>query len=135
VESAPLTRPIADDLTRPWWDAAREGRLLIQRCDGCGHHQFYPRAHCVACGGVAVAWVEASGKGRLHTFTVVRKTPNAAFRDRCPYVLAIVRLDEGPCITTNVEGWSEETLRCDAPVQVVFRAAEDDVVLPRVVLA
>jgi uncharacterized OB-fold protein len=115
-----LPVPIPDAHSAAYWEAAADGRLLIQRCSACGAHQFYPRQHCVQCFAADPAWVEARGTGRLHTFTVVHKTPNAEFAHACPYVFAIVELDEGPRIATRVVDVELDALRCDMPVRVVF---------------
>ena len=112
--------PLPDALTRPYWDAAAEGRLLVQRCEACGEHQWYPRAHCVACGAGEPAWVEAAGTGRLHTFSVLHKTPNPEFAADLPYVLAIIELDEGVRVSANVVDVDHDALACDLPVRVVF---------------
>jgi uncharacterized OB-fold protein len=123
--------PITDRRSEEWFAAAAEGRLLVQRCTACGRHQFYPRRHCAACGVLDVEWTEATGTGRLHTFTVVHRTPNAEFGARTPYVFAIVELDEGPRMTTSIVGVPFDRLRCDMPVHVVFpEAAEGAPVLP-----
>jgi uncharacterized OB-fold protein len=113
-------RPIVDQLTQPYWDAVADGRLLIQRCSACERHQWYPRAHCVVCGAADPDWVEAKGTGRLHTFTVLEKTPNPEFQDDLPYVLAIVELDEGVRVSANVVGVDHDALACEMPLQVTF---------------
>ena len=127
--SAPGLAPLADGLSAAYWDAARDGTLLIQRCARCGRHQFYPRAHCAACFAPDPAWVPASGRGRLHTYTVIYRTPNAEFAADCPYVLAIVELDEGPRLTARILGEAGDLpdgLACDARVRVVFTPRTDD---------
>ncbi len=113
-------RPLTDALTQPYWDAAAEGRLLVQRCASCDAYQWYPRAHCVACGAGEPAWVEAAGTGRLHTYSVLHKTPNPEFVPDLPYVLGIVELDEGVRVSANVVGVDHAALSCDLPVRVVF---------------
>jgi|tagenome__1003787_1003787.scaffolds.fasta_scaffold17243476_2 uncharacterized OB-fold protein len=113
-------RPIADGLTQPYWDAAAEGRLLIQRCSACERYQWYPRAHCVACGAADPSFVEAKGTGRLHTFTVLEKTPNPEFQGDLPYVLAVVELDEGVRVSANVVGVDHAALACEMPLRVTF---------------
>ena len=125
--SRPL--PVVDDLTKPYWDAASEGRLLLQRCASCGEHQFYPRPFCLACEGDDLEWVEASGRGRLHTFSVVHRTADAAFQPMLPYAFGVVRLDEGPFLTVDVVDTPLEDLRCDLPVRIVFTEV-DGVALP-----
>ena len=132
--------PLTDQFSQAYWDAARDGTLLIQRCGGCGRYQFYPRGHCAACFAPDPAWVPATGYGRLHTYTVINRTPNAEFADDCPYVFAIIELDEGPRMTARIIGEAGD-LVCDARVRVVFTlrasdgpASEKSFVLPAFVL-
>jgi uncharacterized OB-fold protein len=122
--------PLPDELSEAYWDAAAEGRLLIQRCLSCGQYQFYPRRHCAHCFGPDPVWHRACGRGRVHTYTVVRQTPNAEFRADCPYVLAIIELDEGPRLTGRIVGASPGEVACDASVQVVFSAGPQNLMLP-----
>ena len=129
MPDAPGLPPLTDQFSQAYWDAAREGTLLIQRCAACGRHQFYPRGHCAGCFAPDPEWTPASGRGRLHTFTVVRRTPNAEFVADCPYVLAIVELDEGPRITARITG-DGDGLACDQRVHVVFTLAGQAGVLP-----
>lgn len=123
--------PRQDAETAPYWDAARDGKLLIKECRGCGAPFFYPRAACPRCWSVQTAWREASGRGSVYTFTVVYQNDLPPFRDRLPYVVAIVELEEGVRMTSNVEGIAPEDVRCGMPVAVAFREerrSEDDVV-------
>ena len=113
-------RPLTDALTQPYWDAVGEGRLLVQRCAACNAYQWYPRAHCVACGAGEPAWVEAAGTGRLHTYSVLQKTPNPEFVPDLPYVLGIVELDEGVRVSANIVDVDHDALACEMPVRVVF---------------
>lgn len=90
-----------DEDTAAWWDATREHRLTVQTCEVCGHVQHPPRALCTACGRTdALAQVDASGRGTVDTFTVVHRAPRAGVET--PYVVARVRLDEGPVLLTNL---------------------------------
>jgi uncharacterized protein len=122
MPDAPGLPPLTDQFSQAYWEAAREGTLLIQRCAACGRYQFYPRGHCAGCFAPDPEWAPASGRGRLHTYTVVRRTPNAEFAADCPYVLAIVELDEGPRITARITG-DADGLACDQRVHVVFTPA------------
>lgn len=88
--------------TQEWWDAAGAGRVLIQRCDDCGHAQHYPRVLCTTCWSEALRWEEVSGRGTVWTFTVVHRSVHPAWTMEVPYVLAVVELDEGPRLMTNV---------------------------------
>ena len=123
-------RPIPDEHSRAYWAAAAEHRLLIQRCTACGGFQWYPRRHCTACFAPDPEWHEARGTGRLHTFSVIHRTPNAEFAGECPYVFAIVELDEGVRVSARIVESPHEQLVCDAPVRVVFEPGPDGVTLP-----
>jgi uncharacterized protein len=122
--------PIPDELSAPYWRGAREGRLVLQRCSGCGEHQFYPRPFCLACRGSELEWVDATGRGRLHTFSVVHRTADRAFAGDVPYAFGVVELDEGPRLTVNVVDTPLESLRCDMPVRLVFTDVDDEIALP-----
>jgi len=114
----PKPVPLTDGLSREYWDAARDGTLLIQRCAACGAHQFYPRRHCTKCFAPDPDWVAASGRGTLHTFSVVYRSANPEFADDCPYVFAIVELEEGVRMATRIVQADPDELACDAPVRV-----------------
>ena len=118
--------PQPDLETQLYWDAAREGRLLIKHCTACGEDFFYPRTYCPRCWSADTEWKESSGRGRVYTFTVVHQNDLPPFKDRIPYVVAIVELDEGVRLTSNVEGVDPEEVRCDMPVQVAFREEQRD---------
>jgi len=93
--------PAPDPLSAHYWEAAARGHLLIQRCPDCGQRQHYPRALCLRCGGTP-EWEEASGRGTVYTFTVVRQNGAPGFVDETPYVVAMVELEEGPRLMGNV---------------------------------
>jgi len=119
MPDAPGLPPLTDQFSQGYWNAARDGTLLIQRCRTCGRYQFYPRGHCVHCFAADPEWTPASGRGRLHTYTIIQRTPNAEFAADCPYVLAIIELDEGPRMTTNMTV-PQDQLKVGMPVTVVF---------------
>ena len=108
---------MGDPLTAPFWEAARRGDLLIQKCTACGRHQFYPRPFCLACSSYEVTWVVARGSGEVYSQTEVHMQASPEFEP--PYVVAIVQLDEGPKFMTNIVNG-----RCDIgdKVKVVWRA-------------
>ena len=86
----------------------------------CGLFQFYPRPFCLRCAAGELEWRDASGNGRLHTFSVLERTPNPEFQGDLPYVLGIVELDEGVRVTADVVGIDHDQLRCEMPVAVTF---------------
>jgi uncharacterized OB-fold protein len=87
-------------LTRPYWDAAEAGRLARQVCDDCGRNFFTPQIACPACQSEAWRWVESSGRGTIYSLTTVHKGPTPELP--APYVLAVVMMDEGWTLLTNI---------------------------------
>lgn len=123
--------PPNNDMTTPYWDAARAGRFVIQRCDDCGHWLFPPSAHCPSCASRDLTWTEASGEGVIYTFTIAHRPPHPVLRDQCPMAIAVIELAEGPRMMSNVVGVDPKTLEIDTPVRVAFEPIDDsDVVLP-----
>lgn len=125
--SKPLPDP--DPVSTAFWAAAAEGRLLIQECPACGHRQFYPRALCTAC-GASPEWLEASGRGTVHTFTVVRQQGLPAFRDDAPYVVGVIELEEGPRMMGNVTGCSVDDVAVGMAVRAYAVEAAPGVGIP-----
>ena len=116
--------------SEPFFEAAREQRLLVQRCTECGEHQFYPRKICIQCGSPGVEWVESSGRGTVHTFAVIHQQGMPGWRDETPYVAAIIDLEEGVRMTSNVVGIDPSAVTVGMPVEVTF-VDEGMYVLPR----
>lgn len=116
--------PVEDEVTAPWWAATRERRLLVQRCRDCGAYQHYPRALCTACASTDLEFVPASGRGTVYSHTTVHRAPDPEFP--APYVVALVRLDEGPVLMTNLL----DDAGCDEPVVVEWRPLDDGRHLP-----
>ena len=127
----PRKRPIPypDNASREYWAAAADGRLLYQECPKCGNRQLYPRALCTACGETP-EWVTASGRGTVHTFTNIRQNYSKPFRDELPYAVAIVELEEGPRLMSNISGIAPDDVRIGMPVEVYFEPAAENVGVP-----
>jgi uncharacterized OB-fold protein len=122
--------PAPDPETQPFWDAARAGTLLIRRCRDCGRTHFYPRPFCPVCWSPHVEWLEASGRATLYTWSVVRRNDLPPFNERVPYVAAVVDLDEGPRMMTNVVDCDFDALEIGMPLEVLFQPIADDVKIP-----
>jgi uncharacterized OB-fold protein len=122
----PLPKPSAT--SRPFWDAAKRHELILQRCGGCQAFIYYPRDRCPHCLSDQLQWAPVSGRGKVYSYTVVRRASTRSFADK-PYVLAIVELDEGPRMTTNVEA-PPEAVKVGLPVTVCF----DDVTPDRTLI-
>lgn len=114
----PLPQPSA--VTEEFWKAAKRHELLIQRCQSCNEHIFYPRELCPRCLSSNLEWVKASGRGRVYSYTVVRQAAHPGFSADVPYILAIIELDEGPRMTSNLVECQIEDAMVDMPVTVVF---------------
>ncbi|MER5487090.1 OB-fold domain-containing protein [Streptomyces sp. NPDC002812] len=125
--------PEIDDFTRPYWDAAAEGRLLLRRCGECGKAHHYPREFCPACwaGEDRVAWETASGRATLYTWSVIHRNDLPPFGARVPYVAAVVDLAEGPRMMTEVVGGEGAEpgagLRVGMELEVTFREAAEGI--------
>ena len=98
--------PVPTPETQPYWDKAREHELWIQRCLACAHVFFYPRPHCPHCLSDNLEWFKASGRGTLYSY-VINHRPAPGFEDEAPYAIAIVQMEEGPRMMTNIVGGRE----------------------------
>jgi len=103
--------------TRPFWEAAAAGRLLVGKCKTCGKSHYYPRALCPVCGSDATEWVEATGRGTVYSYSVMRRLP-------VPYALAYVILDEGVTMMTNIVDCDLDAIRIGQRVRLVFKPTE-----------
>jgi|SRR5580658_2049921 uncharacterized OB-fold protein len=121
--------PVIDGESQPFWQAAREHRLAIMRCRDCGKHFFYPRELCPFCHRAAVEWVNASGRGKIYTFTIARRAAGPAFKADVPYVIALVELEEGPRLMTNIVTKEVDRIRIGQAVKAVFDDVTADVTL------
>lgn len=122
------TKPHIDDDSRPFWEGVNDHKLMIQWCADCKKHIFYPRIHCPHCFSENVSWVEASGQGRIHSYTVVHRA-GPPFKEQTPYVVAIVELNEGVKMMSRIIG-DREKISIDKPVSVVYEKIDDEVTLP-----
>ncbi|MEE9284362.1 MAG: Zn-ribbon domain-containing OB-fold protein [Dehalococcoidia bacterium] len=124
--------PVPNTESAPFWDACKEHRLQVQRCKRCSQFYFYPRSHCPFCHQGDVEWVQCSGKGRVHTFTVVRQNMAPGFREEVPYVVAIVELEEdGVQLMANIVECDSGDVSIGMPVQVAFDDVTEEVTLAR----
>lgn len=128
--AVPRPRPQPTTVSRPFWEATARGEFLLQRCSRCGAHVFYPRYSCTDCGSPELEWRPARGTGTLYTYTVARRPTHPAFAGRVPYVLAVVELDEGPHVTTELVDCDPDSVRIGMPVEVVFEDPVDGIALP-----
>jgi uncharacterized protein len=126
-------RPAPDELTRPYWDAAKRGELRIMRCTACGRYRHPPTLACPACASTESEWALLSGRGEIYSFIIDYRLMVPGFTE--PYVVAQVvpveATDDTVRITTNIRGCPPEDVSIGMPVQVIFEPLDDDITLPQ----
>ena len=115
----PAPIPVPTPVTQPFWDATKDHRLLLQRCAN-GHVFYYARTHCPECLSNEMTWVEASGRGKLYSYTVARRPQSPEFADDVPYIIAAITLEEGPRMTSLLVDADPDNVRIDGPVEVAW---------------
>lgn len=126
----PAPSPVVTAETEPFWDATLHGKLMLQRCVSCQAVIWYPRFFCPTCHSTDPEWFEASGRGEVYSFAVVRRG-DGPYAGAGPYVLAYVELDEGPRMMTNLVDFALDEVEIGTRVQVVFHDTGHGSALPR----
>lgn len=121
--SRKIPAPVKNPETAQFWQAAKEGKLLLRRCLQCEQSHFYPRNICPFCGSDSTAWQDASGLGEIYSYSVMRRVPE-------PYAIAYITLDEGPTIMSNMVQCDFDALAIGQKVELVFQPAEDGSAVP-----
>lgn len=131
-EAAPIGKPLPlpDEESRPFFDGAMAGRLMLMRCTACGAARLPSRQHCPGCLSGEYTWFEASGRGTLRSFGVMHQRYHPGFAGELPYNIAVVELEEGPRIPANIVGVANADLQVDMAVVVEWERHED-VALPK----
>ena len=118
VMTRAIPAPAVTIESKPFWDAAAEGRFLIKRCEACGKAHWYPRALCPYCFSEKTVWEESPGEGVIYTYSVMYRSPSG------PYAIGYVTLDEGPAVLTNFVDVAPDGLRIGMKVKVKFQPTE-----------
>ena len=113
-----------------FWSKAAEGVLVVPKCTECGRTFWHPRPRCPHCGSERVDWIRASGRGTVHTYTVVRQSDDPYFKTKAPYAVAMIDLDEGVRIMTNIVDTPLAALAVGMRVEVVFEDAGGGIAIP-----
>jgi uncharacterized OB-fold protein len=126
-----MPQPLADAISLPWWQAASEHRLVVQRCTACGRTRLPPAPVCPACRSADADWQQVSGRGEVYTYTVVHR-PIAAGQ-QLPFVIAVIALEGagGVRMISNVVGASPDAIAIGTPVELVWEDMSPDLALPR----
>jgi uncharacterized OB-fold protein len=124
----PLPRINRD--SAPYWKSSKEHNLKLQRCSRCERFRFYPSLSCHFCSSLEFEWLPISGRGEVHTYSVVYRGPGAPFADLLPLVVAMVTLEEGPTMMSNIVGTDPEDVRIGMPVQIAYEDVNDQITLP-----
>lgn len=127
-------KPVIDPGTEPFWNATKQHRLSIPRCKACNQHHFYPRELCPHCHSDELEWTDVSGRGEIYSYTIARKPAGPAFAANVPYVVAMIALDEGPRMLTNIITADVDSVRIGDRVRVKFDDVAADLTLPKFVI-
>lgn len=127
--------PVSNADSREYWQGARNGKLKLRRCRSCAKVHFMPRFLCPFCWSEELDWIDSTGRGTVHSFTVIRRAPLAELADRVPYVVALVDLEEGPRMIANIMGDGALETRIGDSVSVAFEERRGDMVLPQFILS
>jgi uncharacterized OB-fold protein len=122
----PLPEPTPE--SKPFWDACRDGKLVLQHCKSCGEVNWFPRGLCRFCAADNFEWVASNGRGTVYSFSVITRASDSGIPT--PYVLALVDLEEGPRLMTHIIECAPATVAIDMPVEVRFQALTEEVSLP-----
>jgi uncharacterized OB-fold protein len=129
VAARPIPRP--SPWSKPYWDAARNRRLIIQICADCHVKIMYPKKYCPACLSENLGWMDSPGRGEVMSFSVQLRSAPSSFVDKMPYVVAVIRLDEGVQLMSNIVGDGAMQVSCGDRVTVDFEPIPDsDILLP-----
>ncbi|HZT67756.1 MAG TPA: Zn-ribbon domain-containing OB-fold protein [Acidimicrobiales bacterium] len=127
--TARLEPPVSPEAA-PFWDATRQRQLMLQWCRACDLPVHHPRVLCPRCGGTDLDWREAAGRGRVHAFTVLHRPGNPTMAERVPYVVALIDLEEGARMMSNVVGCEPGRVAVGMPVRVGWEDLPDGRALP-----
>jgi len=128
-KSAPL-RPAVNDINRAFWDGCRRGELLLQRCTHCQRLRYPAAVVCPSCLGREAEWQRVSGRGKVFSFVIFHRAYHPAWEHKVPYNVALIELDEGPIMLSNVIGVDNARLAVGLPVQAAFEVIDESLAIP-----
>lgn len=125
----PLPQPNPD--TKPFWNGCRKHELRFQKCRNCSHVRWPPSIICPMCYTQGTEWIRAGGRGKIYTFVVYHQAFHKAFENDLPYVTAIIELEEGPRLLSNIVGCRPQDVRCGMPLEVTWEDINEEFSLPK----
>jgi uncharacterized OB-fold protein len=131
VDHSEKNFPVPTKETARYWEGCRNHELLIQQCAECRLYQFYPRIICTGCMSAQVEWVQASGRGKVISFTIMHRAISHAYAIEAPYVIALIKLDEGPTMMSNIVQLDPENVVVGMTVEVVFEDWSENISIPK----
>ncbi len=131
--TGPLPEPTQD--SQPYWDGLKRHKLLFQRCVSCGTIRHYPRPMCATCHSMELEWIESRGHGHVHSWAVTHHAFHPSVKDRLPYVMAMVDMEEGVRVNAPLRGCAPEDVSVGLGVSIAFEDVTPDVTFPAFTLA
>jgi len=123
--------PVINEDTTPYWEYCHKHELRMQKCTRCGHIRFPPGVVCPECHSLEAEWTRLSGRGLVYSFAIFRMAFHPSYQNDIPYAVAIIQLDEGPRMESNITGCRMEDIKIGMPVAVYFDDVTDDISLPK----
>jgi uncharacterized OB-fold protein len=129
VYNKPL--PIPNQDTKPFWDACAHHELIFQKCIDCNYTRWPPSYICSACHSFNYRWIKSKGRGKIYAFVVYHKAFHPSFEEDLPYITAVVELEEGPRILTNIIECDLSEIECETQVELVWDRVTGEFSLPK----
>src|SRR5436305_14544566 len=119
--------PVPSQESKPYWEGLRERKLMMPRCNDCKRYWFPPTLNCPSCSSANWSWTAMSGRGRIFSYVIYHRVYHPGFADEVPYAVAVIELDEGPRMISNVIGIAPDKLSCDMKVEVAYQPITDTI--------
>jgi len=123
--------PVTNEDNAPYWEYCHKHELRMQKCTPCGHIRFPVSVICPKCHSMESEWTRLSGKGKVYSYVIYHLAYHPSYKNDIPYAVAIIQLDEGPRMESNITGCKVEDIKIDMPVEVYFDDVTEDISLPK----
>ena len=123
--------PVINEDNAPYWEYCRNHELRMQKCTDCGHIRFPASIVCPKCNSMEAEWTQLSGRGKVYSYVIYHMAYHPSYKDDIPYTVAIIQLNEGPRMESNITDCKGEDIQIDMPVELYFDDVTDDVTLPK----